>query len=258
VSDVFKGKKVLITGASKGLGKAAALAFERKGAKLALAARSGEKLDALAASFSEPDKHLVFGIDLLEPVNLDQLAEDVLNQWGGVDVILHCVGGSLGINDSLPDWSNFAKSLKGNIGVAAEINRHFVPGMKEQNSGNIIHVGSVVGIQTGGSVPYSTAKAALSGYVRSLGRDLADHGIVVSGIVPGAFYGDDNAMFRYEFYKPDEYKEFVKSLPKQRMPHVDEYIPMLLLLANPASLIMSGSLVSMDGSQGYAYYNYSE
>ncbi len=68
MSDVFRGKKVLITGASKGLGKAAAVAFERKGAKLALAARSGEKLDALTASFSDPDKHLVFGIVLFRIV----------------------------------------------------------------------------------------------------------------------------------------------------------------------------------------------
>ena len=64
-------------------------------------------------------------------------------------------------------------------------------------------------------------------------------------------------MFRYEYYKPEEYQEFVKSLPQQRMPIVDEYIPMLFLLANPESKIMSGSLITMDGGQSQAFYNYS-
>jgi 3-oxoacyl-[acyl-carrier protein] reductase len=155
------------------------------------------------------------------------------------------------------DWEKFVDCLKGNIGIASEINRYLVPGMKIQSSGNIIHVGSIVSFEAVASVPYSTAKAALSGYVRSLGKDLADHSIIVAGILPGAFYGDDNAMFRYEYYKPEEYREFVKSLPQGRMPMVDEYVPMLFLLANPDSKIMGGSLITMDGAQGKAYYNYS-
>ena len=102
-----------------------------------------------------------------------------------------------------------------------------------------------------------TGRVGLRLTVRSLGKELLEHGIIVSGILPGAFYGDDNAMFRYEYYKPEEYLEFVKSLPKGRMPLVDEYLPMIFLLSNPKSTIMNGSLISMDGAQGQSYYNYS-
>ena len=253
----FKDKRVLITGASKGLGKAAAIAFEQEGARLALAARSDDKLDALKSTFDKQDKHLVFNLDLLDPGNIKKLTNIISEQWGGLDIILHCIGGSLGVNDSLVKWKDYTKCLKGNIGIASEINRYLVPGMKEQGFGNIIHVGSIVSYEARGSVPYNASKATLSGYVRSLGKELADHGIVVSGILPGSFYGDDNAMFRFEYYKPDEYREFVKSLPQGRMPIVDEYLPMLFLLSNPESTIMSGSLISMDGAQGQAYYNYS-
>ena len=157
----------------------------------------------------------------------------------------------------LIDWQDFSKSLKGNIGISSMINKYLVPSMMKQGTGNIIHVGSHVASEARGSVPYNTAKAALSGYVRSLGKELANQGIIVSGILPGAFYGDDNAMFRYEYYKPEEYKEYVKALPQQRIATADEYIPMLFLLSNPESKIMSGSLISMDGAQGQAYYNYS-
>ena len=253
----FKDKRVLITGASKGLGKAAANAFEKKGARLALVARSDDKLAALKKSFDDPGKHLVFNLDLLDSTNIKKLTSDVIKKWDGVDVILHCIGGSLGVNETLVDWEDFVKCLKGNIGIASEINRYLTPGMREQGFGSIIHVGSIVSAEARGSVPYNTSKAAISGYVRSLGKELAEHGIVVSGILPGAFYGDDNAMFRYEYYKSEEYQEFVKSLPQGRMPIADEYVPMLFLLANPESKIMSGSLISMDGAQGQAYYNYS-
>jgi len=254
----FKDKRVLITGASKGLGKAAAIAFEKEGTRLALAARSDDKLQELKSSFKKQDKHLFFSLDLLEPDSIESLTDTILKQWHGVDVIIHCVGGSMGVNDTLVEWEDdFIRCLKGNIGIAAEINRHFVPNMKEQGYGNIIHVSSIVGAEARGSVPYNTSKASISGYVRSLGKELAEDGIVVSGILPGAFYGNDNAMFRYEYYKPEEYREFVKSLPQGRMPQADEYVPMLILLANPESKIMSGSLISMDGAQGQAYYNYS-
>ena len=253
----FKDKRMLITGASKGLGKAAAIAFEQEGARLALAARSDDKLDALKRSFDEQDKHLVFNLDLLDSKNIERLTTSIIEKWGGVDIILHCIGGSLGVNDTLVEWEDFTRCLKANIGIASEINRYLVPGMKVQSSGSIIHVGSIVSFEAGASVPYSTAKAALSGYVRSLGKDLAEHSIIVAGILPGAFYGDDNAMFRFEYYKPEEYQEFVKSLPQGRMPIADEYVPMLFLLANPDSKIMGGSLITMDGAQGKAYYNYS-
>ena len=62
-------------------------------------------------------------------------------------------------------------------------------------------------------------------------------------------------MFRYKLYKPAEYVEFVKSLPSERMPHARELLPMIFLLSNPESKILSGSLINMDGSQGQAYYN---
>ena len=68
-------------------------------------------------------------------------------------------------------------------------------------------MGSIVSSEAEASVLYNSAKAALSGYVRSLGNELLEQGIIVSGILPGAFYGDDNAMFRYKYYKPDEYQE---------------------------------------------------
>ena len=253
----FKDKRILVTGGSKGLGKSAAIAFEKEGAKVALAARSEGDLSELIKSFSQPENHLLYPMDLLDSDNIEEMSIDIIRQWGGIDVLLHCVGGSSGVNETLVNWNDFSKCLKANLGIASELNRLFVPAMKEQGAGNIIHVGSIVAFESRASVPYNTAKAALSGYVRSLGKELADHGIIVAGILPGAFYGDGNAMFRFQYYKPDEYGKYVDSLPQKRMPHADEYLSMVFLLSESKSMVMSGSLISMDCAQGVSYYNYS-
>jgi 3-oxoacyl-[acyl-carrier protein] reductase len=252
-----KDKRILVTGASNGLGRAAAIAFESKGSRLALVARSRDKLNSIISSYNKSDLHLSYDMDLLITSNINELCKDIIDKWGGIDVILHCIGGSLGVNDTLVEWEDFIKVLNGNFGIASQINKHLVPAMKKQGSGNIIHVGSIVAYEALGSVPYGTSKAALSGYVRSLGKELLEDGIIVSGILPGAFYGEDGAMSRYKYYKPEEYKEYVETLPQQRMPEANEYLPILYLLSNSESKVMSGSLITMDGSQGQAYYNFS-
>ena len=253
----FTNKKILITGASKGLGKAAALAFAKEGANIAVVARSGDKIQKLKESLDNSEKHLFFELDLFELNNIKKLTNEILNEWKSLDVILHCTGGSYQLNETLIDWKDFSKSLQGNLGIASEINKEIVPFMQKQGYGNIIHIGGIVSYEGKGSIPYNTSKAALSGYVRSLGNKLIEDGIIVSGILPGAFYGEDNSMFRFEFYKPEEYAEFVKSLPLKRMPNAKEFVPMIFMLSDPKSKLLSGSLITMDGSQSKAYFNYS-
>lgn len=63
-------------------------------------------------------------------------------------------------------------------------------------------------------------------------------------------------MYRYKYYKPKEYSDFVNTLPQKRMPHAKEFIPMIFLLSKPESKVLSGSLINMDGSQSKSYYNY--
>ena len=100
-------RRVLITGASKGLGKAAAVAFEQRGARLALVARSEDKLQELGNSFADQNRHCLFSLDLLHSKNIVEMTSSIIKRWSGVDVILHCIGGSLGVNQTLVDWEEF-------------------------------------------------------------------------------------------------------------------------------------------------------
>ena len=121
--------------------------------------------------------------------------------------------------------------------------------MIKRKYGNIVHVGSVVSHEANASVPYVSSKACLAGYVRTMGNYLTNYNVVLSGILPGAFYGDNNAMARFEHYKPKEYLEFLKRMPQGKIPNTSDYIAIIKLLCSKKSKIFSGSLLYLDNGQ---------
>lgn len=250
INEEFKNKKVLITGASKGLGKEISIHFEKIGCKLSLCARSRDLLESIEKKFSEKNKHLLLPCDLLDDNLRSDALDKIKNFYECPDIIIHCLGGSLGYNSPDEKLENFFQSLKGNLGIAVDINNKFIPFMKKRKSGNIIHISSVVGNQVTASVPYVTSKSSISAYVRGMGNYLADFNITLSGIMPGAFIADDNAMARFKKFKLKEYNDFVDKLPQKRMPHAQEYINLIKLLSSNNSQIFSGSMIPVDTGQG--------
>jgi len=246
----FKDKKILITGASKGLGLEIANAFEKDGAQLILIARSKELLDKLSNNFKDKKKHLVYAKDLLEEKNLEYVLNDIEDKLNNVDIIIHCLGGSFGINDPLDTWKKFEISLRGNLGVSVDINKKFIPKMQASKRGNIIHISSIVSQQASASPFYCSSKAALSGYVRSMGNYLVKTNIYLSGIVPGFFTGENNSAERFKFYKPEEYKKFVSELPQKEAAHASEYIDLIKILSGNNARIFAGSLITADSGYG--------
>ena len=247
----YKNKNILVTGATKGLGKEISIEFEKLGANLALVGRSEDNLNKIFHTFKDKQKHIVINEDLLSKDGLDKTIKNVSEKFLKLDVIIHCLGGSFGINDPLDSWENFEKSFRGNLGVAVDINRKFIPKMIETGSGNIIHVSSIVSQQSTASPFYSAAKSAVNGYVRGMGNYLAKSKVYLSGIVPGAFIGDLNAMGRFKHFKPDEYKEFVDKLPQKEMPHAKEYLEIIKILGDKEKArIFAGSLINLDSAQG--------
>ena len=118
-----------------------------------------------------------------------------------------------------------------NLGAAVEINNLFVKNKRKNKSLKLIHVGSIASNEAVGSVGYNIVKSALAAYVRSLGRELYSNKVLVTGILPGGFIAEDNAMDRLKKKNKNIYKNFIKNrLPRGVMGKVDEIIPMLLFL----------------------------
>ena len=250
----MKDARILITGASRGLGAVAAMAFAERGARLVLFARSQDKLESVRQSCMDPERHLSVSVDLLELEDIKSSVIKAKDFLGGIDVVLHSAGGGLGFKDDLLTAGEFSKLFALNLGAAAEINRLVAPEMKERRSGNLVHVGSIASSEGVGSVGYNTVKAALAAYVRSLGRELNRFNVIATGILPGGFIGPENAMARLQESNQEAYDSFIEErLPRQIMAEAKELIPMLLLLCSEGASMMGGCLVPIDAGEGRAY-----
>ena len=250
----FAGKRVLVTGASRGLGHVAALAFGQAGARVIATGRAHEPLEKLRAAMPNSGQHEIFVADLLADGQVEALATFVGERFGGIDVILHALGGGYGFRDALLSRQQFSILHDVNLGIGAELNRLLVPAMIESGGGRIVHVGSIASGEAVGSVGYNTVKAALAAYVRSLGREIAGQGVVVSAVLPGAFFGPENAFWRLEARSPDVVKDFVeRRLPRRMVGEAGEIVPLIFLLAGPDASMMAGSCVPIDAGEGVAY-----
>jgi short-subunit dehydrogenase len=181
------GKRVLVTGASSGIGRAAAKAFVGAGASVVAVARSKERLDALAAELGGPPVAIPLSADVADGASMEALAKDVLARFGPPDVIV--AGAGIGMDARFAETTDeaFRRVLEVNvIGVLRTI-RPFLPAMVARGSGRILLISSVVGKR---GVPnysaYSASKFALHGMADALRPELHGTGVTVGIVCPSS------------------------------------------------------------------------
>ena len=250
----FLDKRIIVTGASRGLGAIACDALAKRGAKIAMLSRSKKEMDKLKSRLKNPSSHISIKIDLLKNNAIKLAIKKAKKFLKQVDVVLHVAGGGFGLKENLIKDKDLKALLQVNLGAAAEINRLVVGGKTKSQSLKLVHVGSIASNEAVASVGYNVAKSALSTYVRSLGRELYKNNVIVTGILPGGFIAPGNAMERLRKKNIKDYKKFIKTrLPRGLMGNVNEVLPMLLFLCSKHSSMMGGCLVPMDAGEGRAY-----
>jgi NAD(P)-dependent dehydrogenase (short-subunit alcohol dehydrogenase family) len=178
VSLELEGKRALVTGGSKGIGAAIVRRLSASGARVATTARSAS--ESAASLFVKADIGTVSGAD--------QVASEVLETFGGVDIVVHNAGGftfepgpAVSYRDQ--DWEQV---LALNLLAPVRIDRALIPSMVDQGSGAIVHVTSIARIMpTTGPLPYSSSKAALTNYSKGLAAELGPRGVRVNAVLPG-------------------------------------------------------------------------
>lgn len=247
------GKRVLITGASRGLGRSCAEAFAKAGCRLLLAARAKEHLEQVRASLDTPEEHTVCTGDLTRLQDVEALAA-AAEAFGDLEVMLHVMGGGLGLTDPLLGWEAFDTLFRTNLAAAAELNRRLIPRMIERKTGNVVLVGSIASTEAVGSVGYNAIKAALAAYTRTLGRKLADTGVIVTGILPGGFWAPDNVMARFQQRDPERLQRIIEErYPRKRLGDAAEVVPLMMFLASRQATMMTGCCVPIDAGEGLTY-----
>lgn len=241
----FAGKKVVITGASSGLGKATAIALANNGAELVLIGRSEDRLRTVS---EQTGGQRWLSIDLSD----DNAADDAVRSIGAsgaIDGIFHSAGASLvapmRITKSGQIQDLFGAAVLGALGVARAISRRGVL----QNGGSAVFMSSVSALRgRRGMVAYSSAKAATSGMVRALAIELADRGIRVNAITAGAIETEMHQDFANSV--SDEMVSSYRSLHPLGFGHPKDIANAVIFLLSDASRWITGIDLAVDG--GYA------
>lgn len=246
----LEGRRALITGGSRGLGREMALAFAEAGADLVLVGRDRESLSQIKQELKVFDKE-VHGIalDLKDGQSAEQLAAKVLGEIGPVDILVNNVGGR---REDIPlekmplaIWQQY---LEFNLSTAMICMSRFGAGMLERGWGRIINIASISGLVAMKGIQgrhYEAAKSAMVGLTRSMAVDWAARGVTVNAIAPGPFLTEPNRKWFRE--RPEFKKEMEAMIPMGRLGQPEEIAPLALYLASEASRFMTGAVLVLDG-----------
>ena len=247
----IKRKIALITGAGRGIGEAIAYSLAKENVTLIVVSKTKKDLTSLINKTSNPKLHYIFPADLSKESESKKLINFIKKKKIIPDIIVNNVGGTLNINNPLAGVSDWRKVLRINLEVGIEINNAFVPYMKKKNWGRICHISSIAGLENQGPPSYCASKAALNAYVRSVGRYLSPHNIVMSSVLPGAIltkngYWDDQIKSN-----PAKVKKYIHDrMAIKRFGTVEEISEFVVFLCSKHSSFCSGSQFLLDGGQG--------
>jgi short-subunit dehydrogenase len=183
---VVKGRVVLITGASSGIGEATALQIGRAGATVLLVARTRDKLEEVAAEVQDAGgTAYVHPCDLSDPDDVDRMANEVLEAHGNVDVLVNNAGKSIrrSIDRSYDRFHDYQRTMQLNYFAPVKLILDLLPGMRERGSGHIVNI-STMGLQvnTPRFAAYLASKAALDAFSRSIGPEIIGDGVHVTTV----------------------------------------------------------------------------
>lgn len=183
--------KVVITGASRGLGKAMAIKFATEGYELCLVARNQELLSKLQKELLPSNNATLIIADLSQKEETKAAAQQILSQFGVPDILINNAGTFLPGSVAEEEEGVLESMLQNNLMSAYHFTRAFLPSMKARRTGHIFNMCSIASLQAyanGGS--YSISKFALLGFSKNLREELKPHHIKVTAIMPGAVYTD--------------------------------------------------------------------
>lgn len=249
-------KKVLVVGASRGLGEYLAYAFAEYNCKVFIVARNEIKLKEISDSINnKKDLCAYASFDLLKEESIQLLYETLIDNDFIPDIIIHNLGGAIGFKNPFDNRQSFKEVWNFNVGIQIELNSFLIPHMRENQWGRIVSISSVLSLNGGisrypygGSIQYNAAKAYLNSYNKSLSRELAEDNIVVSTVMPGVLLSDGKFWSKLKVSKPELVDQFLEThVSTKRFGTYEELSPFILLLCSDFASYCSGLEVNIDG-----------
>jgi len=243
----MKGRKVLITGGSRGIGRATALLFARAGADVAISFRTNEA--AAAAVLAEVEKLgrrcLAFRAELSSKKDADAMAAGILEAWGSIDTLVNNGGVWTYLEMGAMDEVVYKELIGANLDGVFYVTNAVVPAMKALGRGWIINVASTAAVRGEAfHSHYAASKGALVSLTKSLAVELAPHGIRVNCVAPGWV---DTDMCTEVFAKPGYREKVRQSIPLKRIPPPEDIAGPILFMASELALHITGETLNVNG-----------
>ena len=250
------GKTALVTGSSRGIGRAIAEVMASAGARVVISSRKADACEAVAAALRERGHEaMAVACNVSRAADIDALVDTVQAAWGGIDVLVlnaavnPYMGPLLEIDDGA--WH---KTLDANVGSVLHAARRVIPGMVERRDGAVIIVSSIAGLKGSSTLgAYAVSKAADMQMARNLAQEWGHANVRVNCIAPGLVRTD---MARALWEQPERLQQALKSYPLGRIGEPRDIAGAALFLASPAGAFVTGQTLVVDGgstvSAGYS------
>jgi len=242
----LEGKIAVISGASRGLGKAMAVALASSGASIALVARDRVKLEETALAVRNAGGTAeIWTADITSEAAVAQLEKDIIARFGHVHILINNAGINIRKNIhefTLDEWNSVIGT---NLTSVFLMCRAFIPHMKGAGYGRILNMTSIMShVSLGGRSAYSSSKTALLGLTRALALELAPEGITVVGISPGPFGTEMNTAL---MNNPEINAQFLSKIPIGRWGKVEEIGSLARFLCSEEAGFITGTDILIDG-----------
>jgi NAD(P)-dependent dehydrogenase (short-subunit alcohol dehydrogenase family) len=245
----LSGKVALITGASRGIGEAIALAYSQAGAKVVLASRKQADLDRLAEKIRETGGEvLAMAAHTGDMAAISAVVEKAMEMYGGIDIVVNNAATNPHFGPILTaEESHWDKILDVNVKGYFRVVKACAEIMQGRGGGKVINMSSVAGLEPQPMMGvYSVSKAAVLMLTKVLAAELAPYNIQVNAIAPGFVKTRFSAAL---WQNPQINEAILKRVPQKRMAEPDEIAGLAVYLASPASSFVTGSVFSIDGGQ---------
>ena len=242
----LQGKRALITGGTKGIGKAIAVEFLAIGAEVMIVARDGQEVSRLVKLW-QTERKMVTGVagDVSVAADRQRIGEAVAERWGALDVLVNNAGTN--IRKKLVDYSEeeYRSVLEVNLFGVVEMCRLCLPFLIRGNSANVVNIASVAGsVDVESGAPYGMSKAALIQLGRNLAAEWAEHGIRVNTVSP---WYTDTPLVAAVLSQPERLRRIVDRTPMNRVAQAEEVASVAAFLAMDKASYITGQNIVTDG-----------
>lgn len=251
----LKGKRAVVTGGSQGIGRCCALALAREGARVCIAARTRETLDAVVAEINAAggEGHAV-AVDLTREENCEVVVSEAVGAFGGVDVLVNNVGAARNADILDLDVAQISEALELKSYSYLRMAQLVIPLMRENGWGRIVNVAGGAGTSpTRGNIPTGAANAVILNMTRALSDAVSGDGVLVNAVCPG-LTNTPRARSQQRARADREgrdvesvLKDLGAELPAGRMAEPEEIANVVAFLASEACSYVFGSSIYMDG-----------